>query len=468
MYNKINEIKNNNNLYNKLKEIIEIEDPEKMIKRKFTYTNAIMEKELNKIEYIDFAYKVTFLNLIKKHSDEQENTNIEFIEKLHKILENFKNKIVQDKLKIFEKILLIIELNFCKLEPIKFSDLQYFHKDKIDIESPLYTAFQFLIEFIKDLNYQSNFYFPLLCIDRDIFYETHKFGNSKDYNETTYKITTYGFNMNSLTTIKNHLSGIMPNIILYMDYQKEDESNLNSYTGLVTLYNVDFQGIKIDKKMEDEKQRRHYGFLIARKLFHEVMGHKNSLINKFGLNFISPISFKNKGIIKFIYEDNKEYQYCNLKDAIKEGISIKDCCGDSGYLLEFYFGQINDYSITSIIDFIKDSTNLSDLLDSRLWHFNIDQFSKKVYCKYLSVYFKIDIKKDLCLDDQVEYLEGEALKKLKDSKEYNKNEKEDNSQANSNKSHKGKKIHLFINNALLKDNPFLKKIKTQKKEKEKK
>lgn len=35
--------------------------PEKIIKRKFTYTNSIMEKEFNKIEYAEFIYKVTFL-----------------------------------------------------------------------------------------------------------------------------------------------------------------------------------------------------------------------------------------------------------------------------------------------------------------------------------------------------------------------------------------------------------------------
>jgi hypothetical protein len=238
---------------------------------------------------------------------------------------------------------------------------------------------------------------------------------------------------------------------------------------LVTLKSYDFKNIKIDKKMEDKKKLRHYGFLIARKLFHEIMGHKKSLISKFGTNFISPISFKNKGALKFITELNNELQYNNLKDVINEGISLIDCCGDSGYLLEYYFGQINDYSITSIIDYIKDLSNLNVLLNSKLWHFDIEKFKDYVYYKYLSLEYKISVNEELNLDQQIKYLEYELYKKIGCLKEDNENKDQrkddDHNQTNEKKSHKGKKNYYLLNKDFFKKNPKLKKIENPNKEK---
>ena len=81
-------------------------------------------------------------------------------------------------------------------------------------------AYEFLNKFIDELEYQSNFYFPLLCIDSGLFFYNF------EINEVTYhNITTYGYNMNSLSIIIDHLKGIIPNVILYDNACFLDDAN---------------------------------------------------------------------------------------------------------------------------------------------------------------------------------------------------------------------------------------------------
>jgi len=47
--------------------------------------------------------------------------------------------------------------------------IQYFHKNRIENNSPLFYAYEFLPKFIEDLDYDSNFYYPLLFIDSDLY-----------------------------------------------------------------------------------------------------------------------------------------------------------------------------------------------------------------------------------------------------------------------------------------------------------
>ena len=271
-----------NNLYNGIK------DPEQIIKKKYTYTNKILDKELNNKDYFEFTFKVTFLNLIKKFLEDFNKIEIKNLKMIHKNIENIKNIINNDNnLKTYEKILLLIELNSSRFNLLKENNIKYFHKNSIDKNSPLYMALEFLYELIDNLDYESSFYLPLLSIDSGIFQYTYNVDSFKHYN-----VSIYGFNMNPLGSIKEHLRGVIPNLILFSNIKDDNDSDINSYTGLININIYQFKNIEINKAIKNINKRKHFAFIITKCLIHEVFGHKKSLISKFSTKFLSPITFK--------------------------------------------------------------------------------------------------------------------------------------------------------------------------------
>ena len=442
--NLIDLIENNNliNLDEELKKLYEAYTLENITRKKYSYTNNILKNELNKIEYLNFIYKITLLNLVNNYvnnaNSDSEQAKIDDIKKIHEYLKNIKARIEKDfNLELYEKILLLIELNTSENNILKDKDIYYFNIKSIDNDSPLKYAFNFLNDFIDDLNYNSEFYYPLLCIDSDMFY--FNYSNDKD---KKYKISIYGFNMLSLEDIKKHLRGLIPNLILYNINKKEnnDESLINSYSGLVTLFISEYKGIEIHKKINDINERKNIAFQISRCLMHQFFGHKKSLLAKEGVLSMSPITFKNKlGEIKFITEENNDNQYKDLEDVFDD-LAISACKGDSGYFFEYHLGYINGCDTTLIIDYLKDKTNLGALLDTELWNSKIDILKEYIYYKYLSLQNQIKINENLTIDEQLKYLK-EKIKQQLETKEEDKkiNQKEKNSKIDSNDKPKGKK-----------------------------
>jgi len=389
-----------NNLYNRIK------DPEQIIKKKYTYTNKILDKELNNKYYFDFIFKATFLNLIKKFLEDSTIIDINKIKIIHKNMENIKNIINNDNnLKTYEKILLLIELNSSRFNLLKNNNIKYFHKKSIDKNSPLYMAFEFLNELVDNLDYESNLYLPLLSIDSGIFQYIYNVDSFKQYN-----VSIYGFNMNPLESIKEHLRGVMPNLILYSNVKDDNDSDINSYTGLININIYEFKNTEINKSIKNINERKHFAFIITKCLLHEIFGHKKSLISKFGTKFLSPITFKNSiGNLKYLTEANDISQFSDFKDVVGT-LALENCCGDSGYYLEYYFGEIGNYSITSILDNIKNQTNLGALMNSELWCKKLDILKNYVYYKYLSIQYQIKVNEDLSLEAQINYLKNELSK----------------------------------------------------------
>lgn len=377
---------NHKNLEKKLQKICDdnqyLED--EILFLKFVYPKKVLGIQFNNELYIDFFFKLIYFLNIKKAKEKKETINTTFLQEMHDRLLKEKNKICNDKnLKIYEKIFLLIEIFFSELFFKEKKELLYFHSSQNEKNSPLDYAYKFLKKFIDELNYKSNFYYPLLCIDSGIF-------NCQAGNSSKKNITTYGFNMYPLSTIKKHLENMIPDIIVLSDNMDKDENaNTNSLTGVVTLNNLFFKDIEIHKTQKDNNISRHYGFRIAKKLFHELFGHKKSAFGKEELNYKSPISFKNKvGELKFIDENNNEKQYCDINQII-DNLDVEKINGDSGYFLEYFFGKIDDEYTTRIIDQIEDKTYLGVLLDSNLWHKNIKTLKHFVELKYYIVnYYK--------------------------------------------------------------------------------
>ena len=298
--NNINEIDESilSKIYNNSKE--KYKDIKSIIERKYLYGRDILGKRLDKEEYIDFIFKVTFFICIyelicKKIFEDKVKIDKKYlIEAKDRLLKN-KDKIYKEKsLKIYEKILLILELWNTQLYLNEKNDeLNYIIINNIDKDSPLDLAIKFFYQFIQELDLSSNFYYPLLLIDSGIY--TINLGESSNKKN----ISTHGLNMLSLDKIKSHLIDLMPSVLIsHNDSDTKLSGYTNVSTGLISLNLSTFisKGIYIQRKIINEYEAKNYAFLIVRHLMHEMLGHKKSNYSKdkLKLNYNSSISFNDK------------------------------------------------------------------------------------------------------------------------------------------------------------------------------
>ena len=268
----------------------------------------------------------------------------------------------------------------------------------------MYHAKEFLANFIKDLDYDPKFYYPILSIDSGRFYYNIK----KNKKMQLDVITTFGFNMLSLEQIKSHLNNMLPNVIILA--KKEDDKNndgdTNILTGNITLNLLNFKEIKVDKNELKENESKHYGFIISRILLHELFGHKKSSYSSKEVNDYSVISFKDEfGKLKFLSNEG-DYLFKEIEEVKYDEIfKIK---GESGYFLEYFLGKIHDIYTCFIIDDIEDETNLGVLLDSKLWHKELPILNKYVELKYIIIknYKGIIIDDTLNINQQINVMKN--------------------------------------------------------------
>ena len=395
---------------------------EVQIFKKFNYGKNLLEENLNKECYIDFVFKIIFFMFIDLSISNEKELQVDDINEIHdKLIEN-KNKICNDKsLKNYEKIILLIELFSMKIILKKNHIINYINLSEIEKNSPMFYAYEFIKDFIKELDNKSKFYYPLLSIDSGRFYYNIK------KNKKLEVITTFGFNMLSLDKIKSHLTSMIPNVIILsnykgnsdMDSDNENDGGTNFMTGNLILNVSKFEKVEIDKKELDEKKSKHYGFIISRILIHELFSHKKSSYSQDEINDYSIISFKDEnGNLKFL-SDKIEFLYKD-KDEIKFGDINKIKKGESGYFLEYYLGKIYDKYTSFILDDIEDETNLAVLLNTKLWHENLSKLIKYVELKYIffKSYKNIIIDDNLDIDQQINQMQ-EII--YKNKKENNKN-----------------------------------------------
>lgn len=381
-YNKEN---NNKSYYEDIKEIID---------KKYIYSKNIIEKELNREEYIDFIFKVIVLlciyRILEEKIKKEENINKDYIKEIIcKLIKN-KEKIIQDKsLKIYEKIFLIIELFYSDIYIYNNEyEINYINLNNIEELSPLYYALAFLNQFIDELSTDSNFYYPLLLIDSGFYYVTFEDELSKKY------ISSHGFNMLPISSIKSLLKDLIPNIlVLSSSLNSEDKGYTNSCTGLITINKLYFEGINIDKRALNETDSKHYAFIVVKILIHEIFGHKKSVFSKKGKTYQSSISFKDKfGQLKFLSEENDNTLFKDLEEMINES-NLNKYNGDSGYLFEYFFGKIGNNYTMRVIDLLENEFKLGVLLDSKLWHNNISDLNEYIELLYIvHKYYNDEIK----------------------------------------------------------------------------
>lgn len=398
---------------NFIKEFIDIykenkEDLEEVIVKKYSYGKKILEEELNKEYYIDFIFKILFFIIIfEKIKKNKEEIDINFLNTIHERLLDNKNRISNDKnLKIYEKIFLIVDTYLTDVLLEDDYKIHYFHLNNIQKNSPLDYAFRFLYDFIEELDYDSNFYYPLLSIDGGNF--TYKY--KKNENTNIRIISTFGFNMLSLENIKNHLKDMIPNVILWSKYLSENLDAISNPSNGNVIINISrFKNINIHKKELDENTTKHYALIISKILIHELFGHKKSSYSKSGTNFNSIISFKDEyGDLKFISKNDKNNNIFKDPLDLTNSDLIDDFTGDSGYFIEFFLGKINGIYTLSVIDTIENKTYLSVLLNAKLWHKELSIFKQYIKLKaiFINLFPKIVIDNKLNVYDQITFMKS--------------------------------------------------------------
>ena len=406
LYNILINIINNKNsnlikdfyfIYNKNKKKLK-----EIILNKYLYGKKILEEDLNEDYYFEFAFKIIFFLSIESNENTIEINELEDIHK--KLLENKKIISADDYLKVYEKIFLLMDIYSSDIIYEGDSKIHYFHIKNIDKNSPLYYCYEFLDDFIENLNYNSSFYYPLLSIDGG-YYEY----NFKKKNGTEH-LSSFGFNMLSLDMIKYHLKNMIPNFIIWSENLSDDEDAItNPLNGNIILNINKFKNIKIDKNQCDEYLSQHYAFILSKILIHEFFGHKKSSFSKTGINFDSIISFRNElGELKLI-DGNSKDKFINVDEIENGNNKASEMKGDSGYFIEYFLGSINGEYTIAIIDTIENKTNLCKLLNSSLWHQEISTF--KEYVKLKSIF--LDLYPDIIIDNSLNIYEQIQIMKAK-------------------------------------------------------
>ncbi len=347
----------------------------KIMYNNYVFPKSILKKELNKTDYIDFIYKIVVLSYINKELEKNENIPLPALKDLTGKLNKSYTKIKNDKnIEIYEKVLLLINIYLSKL--FKYdNELNYLNIKNVDKESPLALSVNFLNKFIEDLDYESQFYYPLLLIDGGLFNLKYKYD---------FWLRTFGANMNTIGDIKAHLKNLIPNIIIISDKFKgkniDDYGYVMPQIGIVTL-NTKLLGNDIYKKGYNEKEKKHKAFIIFRVLYHELFAHKKSSLNKNWINENKKLSancFKDQidGKFKFLPDENTDDIYKDINEL--KITEINKSTGDSGYFLEYYFGKINNEYIVDILDEYENKIYLGILLDSNLLHKKIKEFQSYI------------------------------------------------------------------------------------------
>ena len=401
----------------------------------FSQKKNLLEDEFKSKDdyYVMFLYWIWY-SIKSSYLNEKYNCKISIIDIFNNI-NNFYNLYLKDKkLKIYQKVLLFCShvsffLEKNSVEEYKAANLEYIKKEDIIKESIYKLSFNFLDEFISELNEKSYLLFPLLMLDSGNFYDFKK----KDI---------YGFNRESCNVVKAHLRELIPEIFFEyndkVDIVKEENGFNYKGFGVVFINRLAiFKNLKISpskEKYKDDNEKRvfkHYGMLASKTLMHESFCHNKILFDK-KERVISPSQFYNrkKTLVLMIpvSSNQKEEQNFEYFKSLNKKLS-----GESGKFFEYFFGKYTNNVL--VIDLIFKIDYIGNLLDNVKYFVKEDlqELQKYIINKYKITNYK-DVAyddKDLSFEDEIKKMEGIITNKEKMNKK-EKEGKKDNEKDNEN------------------------------------
>ena len=312
-------------------------------------------------------------------------------------IKRFYNKIVAEtKIKIYEKIMLIIKISFLYFKCMNTEDLDkininYYIVSECEVNSIIDKAIKFFKDFASDLKEESKVFPYLLNIDSGLGY----------YKEEL----VYTFDMTNLNTIKNHLQELIPNILLFYCLADGQYANINKDITCIAINayylfkEYSKKDIILDKFIEnDEDNSNDIAINIFINLLHECMGHKKFVYNR--SKSISPkkiFNEKNKIVTLERFCDYKDN-----KDEDKEYILGKNCInkGDSGTFLELAYGKYKRNLLTELMLNMHGKGKLIKRVDLFTDN-NCEKLKKYIILKFTAMKRGINIPKSLSVEQEI-------------------------------------------------------------------
>ena len=267
----------------------------------------------------------------------------------------------------------------------------YFILSECEENSIIDKAIKFFKDFVSNLKEESKVFPYLLNIDSGLGYYKGEY--------------VYTFDMTNLKTIKTHLNGLFPNVLLFYYLDDGYLAHINKCIACIAInkYNLfresSSDDIVFDKFVEKEVDKSDdMAINLFILLLHECMGHK-----KFGYNRSNSISPK-----KIFNEKNNIVtlerccDYKNDKDEDKEYILGKKCKnkGDSGSFLELAYGTYRRSLITQLMLRIKDKGQFIKRVD--LFTDNTcEKLKKYIILKFTAMKRGIIIPKSLSVEQEI-------------------------------------------------------------------
>ena len=373
------------------------------IENNFSKRKDVLKKAFDDEELYDLYYKYIlwyFCDLKFFPRNEKEEDCSYKISILYKYIKEFYEKYKNDKdLLTYQRILLfhsnaIFFLTLNDEEKYKNSELQYINiknfkeqkdkeqkggvqkdKEQIDKEqegnSVFNLSFQFIDNFIEQLNSKSALFYPLLLLDGGLYYH----GDD----------SLYGFDFQSCEIIKKHLKELVPDVFFIYKYESLNKEKGFNFKGLSTIFInklTVLDNYEGDPQSKDSniKVVKHYAMKTSKVIMHECFGH-NKLLYGQSNAIDSPRNFfnKEKKLItmipkseKNLYDINENYFFINKEKYVGEG----------GNFFEYFFGIYED---DMVIDLIHEISDVGKLIDNIKYFVseNLDVLRKYIICHYI-------------------------------------------------------------------------------------
>ena len=436
-----NVLNKNNFTMNEYEDLFFKKELIKIIFYKFNFPKKILLNEYNKKEYFEFISSCS-LYFIMSNLKEKEQ-----IKSTYKYFKDYKKRLENDlNLENYMRSLIIIELAMLmeknnNLDKFKDLDFKYYNTNKLEKYSPLKAAITFLDNFIKNLDEQSPFIYPLILINSGNFI----YGQEN----------AYGYGLINHEILKSHLQNAIPDIIITINDQEDssDQGISNKKLGsvklnLATKILLPLQYYNINTKMENKEKRDNLGLLLFIILFHEIFRHKKGGFSSTTEDDIeicgSPKVFYDKEQKKILNLVNRNCLYSKYNDV---PILRGDGKEDGGYFLEYFIGKCEYGFYSEIIEImLLNNINLNFIFDVDMWNKNINIMRNYIRLKYIVyIYDKnlLDKKKYSDIGMEIYELENIIKEKKIDLKNVKKLNEIKNIEENGEKEIRDKKSELF-------------------------
>ena len=387
--------------YNEYKNLFIQNELIKILFYKYNFPKIILKEKYNKKEYFDFISSCALyliMKILKKEED---------IKYTYKYFIEYKNDLEKDlNLENYMRNIIIMELALeiaekRDIEEFKKLEFKYYIKNKLEKDSPLETAINFLDNLIKDLDEKSPFIYPLILI----YSGYYSYG----------KEDAYGFGLINNEILKSLLQNDIPEIVITINDEKinTDKISLNKKLkldsvklNLASKILSQLKNYKIDKKEEDKNIKNNLGLILFISLFHQILGFDKDLYSSnTDDNYKSPNVFYDKDKKKILRLINRN---CLAPKDNEVAILTEEEKEDAGHFLDYFIGKCEYGFYSEIIEILLlNNININFIFNVNMWNKDIEIMKNYIKLKYI-VFIH-----DKNLLDKKEYNEiGDEIKEL--------------------------------------------------------